>query len=40
MGHYMGEVNFTMSGYWEVNLTIKDPDGNLMNNTIKFAMTI
>ncbi|MFY0625897.1 MAG: FixH family protein [Reichenbachiella sp.] len=24
MGHYMGEVNFTMTGAWLINVTIKD----------------
>ena len=24
MGHYVGEVNFTMDGYWKVNVTLKE----------------
>ncbi len=24
MGHYQGVVNFTMSGFWQLDMTIKD----------------
>jgi hypothetical protein len=29
-GHYDGVVNFTMTGYWKVNITVKDAQGNVM----------
>ena len=39
-GHYQGMVNFTMSGYWEINLDIKDAAGTVMNDDGFFEMTI
>ena len=39
-GHYKGVVNFTMTGYWEVNLTIKDAANILMYDAGFFGMTL
>ncbi len=36
-GHYKGSVNFTMSGLWHVNLTIKDGD-NMIDEGHYFAI--
>ena len=38
-GHYMGQVNFTMTGYWKVNLTIKDAQDQLMWDQGYFDIT-
>ena len=38
-GHYYGQVNFTMTGYWKVNIVVKDSQGNVMNNTGFFDIT-
>jgi hypothetical protein len=38
-GHYMGEVNFTMTGYWKVNMVIKDNQGNIMSDQSYFDIT-
>lgn len=38
-GHYKGQVNFTMTGYWKVNIVIKDANGAVMNNTGFFDIT-
>jgi hypothetical protein len=38
-GHYFGQVNFTMTGYWKVNVTVKDSQGNIMNETGFFDIT-
>lgn len=38
-GHYHGEVNFTMTGYWRVNMEIKDANGNLMYDQGFFDLT-
>jgi hypothetical protein len=38
-GHYMGEVNFTMTGYWKVNMVIKDNMGNIMSDQSYFDIT-
>lgn len=38
-GLYRGKVNFTMSGYWEVHVTVKDGDGNILNDDISFNIT-
>lgn len=37
-GHYIGKVNFTMSGYWKVKLIIKK-DGVLLDDTQYFDIT-
>jgi len=37
-GHYEGKVNFTMTGYWKVNLTIKK-NGNLVSDDAYFDIT-
>lgn len=39
VGHYEGEVNFTMTGYWRVNMVIKDANGNLMYDQGFFDLT-
>ena len=31
-GHYMGKVNFTMTGYWKIDQEIKTGSGDLMND--------
>ena len=33
MGHYLGKVNFSMSGYWKINMLLKDADGNVLDDT-------
>lgn len=33
-GLYLGEVNFTMGGYWELNVAVKDSKGALHGNTL------
>lgn len=38
-GHYKGEVNFTMTGYWKVHVVIKDGQGNVMNDIGYFNIT-
>ena len=39
-GHYEGAVNFTMGGYWEVNLLFKDANGNVMKDDQFFEFNI
>jgi hypothetical protein len=39
MGHYMGAVNYTMSGDWRINFTFKD-GGNIANNTTFFETIV
>lgn len=39
MGHYKGTVNFTMTGYWKVNMTIKDANGTVLNDANSFDIT-
>lgn len=38
-GHYSGKVNFTMTGYWKVNMTVKDAQGNIMDDANAFDIT-
>ncbi|WP_017259094.1 FixH family protein [Pedobacter arcticus] len=38
-GHYKGKVNFTMSGYWKVNLKIKDASGTTIGEDTFFKIT-
>lgn len=38
-GHYMGKVNFTMTGLWRVNLIIKK-DGVIIDNSQYFDITL
>lgn len=38
-GHYKGKVNFTMTGYWKVNLKITDADGALITDNTAFNIT-
>jgi len=38
-GHYKGQVNFTMTGYWKVNMVVKDANGNVMNDQGFFDIT-
>lgn len=35
-GYYEGVVNFTMTGYWKVNLVIKDASGQVVKDNIAF----
>jgi len=39
MGHYVGEVNFTMTGYWMVNMTIKDENSTILDDSNAFDIT-
>lgn len=39
-GHYKGVVNFTMTGYWEVALTIKDANNAMMYDQGFFGITL
>ncbi len=36
MGHYKGVVNFTMSGWWELNMTIKDDQDAILDDKHAF----
>jgi len=38
-GHYQGVVNFTMTGWWRVNMTIKNGEGSVINNDSYFDIT-
>lgn len=38
-GHYVGLVNFTMTGLWEIHLEVFDEDDNLMKDDISFEIT-
>lgn len=38
-GHYKGKVNFTMTGYWKVNLQIKDASGVVLGTDTAFKIT-
>ncbi len=38
-GHYNGTVNFTMTGYWKVNMVIKDANGSMMKDDAFFDIT-
>ena len=38
-GHYKGVANFTMTGWWRVNMVIKDGEGNVLNNDSYFDIT-
>ncbi len=38
-GHYLGTVNYTMTGLWQVNIAIKDSAGTVMNDTGYFEMS-
>lgn len=39
MGHYQGVVNFTMTGWWKVNMIIKDGEGVVLSDDIAFDIT-
>ncbi len=39
MGHYLGKVNFTMTGYWKVNVMVKDDQNAMMNDNGYFDIT-
>lgn len=34
-GHYLGKVNFTMTGWWRLNVTL-EKDGEIIDNTVQF----
>lgn len=38
-GHYVGEVNFTMSGYWKVHFMLKDSSGQMVKSDGYFDIT-
>ena len=37
-GHYTGKVNFTMTGWWRINLTVRQ-DGKMLSDTLSFNIT-
>ena len=37
-GHYVGKVNFTMTGYWKVNMVVKK-NGNVIKDDLFFDIT-
>lgn len=38
-GHYHGKVNFTMTGYWKVNMTFKNASGEMVKDNAFFDIT-
>jgi hypothetical protein len=38
-GHYVGKVNYTMTGLWRVHITIKDAGDSVMNDSNYLDMT-
>ena len=38
-GHYVGVVNFTMTGWWRVNMVIKDGEGNVIKDDVYLDIT-
>lgn len=38
-GHYQGVVNFTMTGWWRVNMTIKNGEGSVISDDSYFDIT-
>lgn len=38
-GHYKGKVNFTMTGWWQLNMVIKDGEGSILNDDSYFDVT-
>ncbi len=38
-GHYLGKVNFTMSGYWKVNMKFKTSTNEMMKDDAFFDIT-
>ena len=38
-GHYMGQINFTMTGYWKVSMKIKDDQGQMLYDQGYFDIT-
>jgi len=38
-GHYLGKVNFTMTGYWKVNMELFDAQHNSMYDQGYFDIT-
>lgn len=38
-GHYHGKVNFTMTGYWKVNMTFKNANGAVIKEGAFFDIT-
>ena len=40
MGHYVGKVNFSMGGYWEINVKIKDASGNVLDESHVFEVNL
>lgn len=39
-GSYQGVINLTMTGYWKIDLTVKDSKGNIVAKDISFDVTI
>jgi hypothetical protein len=38
-GHYVGVVNFTMTGWWRINMLIKNGEGSVINDDSYFDIT-
>lgn len=38
-GHYKGVTNFTMTGWWRVNMVIKDGEGNIIKDDVYLDIT-
>jgi len=39
-GSYQGTINLTMTGYWRIDLTVKDSNGNIITQDIHFDVTV
>src|SRR5574344_276608 len=39
-GTYQGLINLTITGYWKIDLTVKDKEGNVIAENIHFDVTI
>ena len=39
-GHYAGVANFTMTGFWQLKLTIKNADGEIVEEDLAFDITL
>ena len=38
-GHYKGVTNFTMTGWWRINMVIKDGEGNVIKDDVYLDIT-
>lgn len=39
-GYYSGQANFTMTGYWQLRLTIRNADGEVIGQDLAFDVTL